>query len=44
VPFEVYLKDDAGKKYIAEFDLLIVMENGVMTIHTQQLGMTDGHW
>lgn len=44
VPFEVYLKDGAQKKYIAKFDLLIVMKDSVMTIHTQQLGVTDNGW
>jgi hypothetical protein len=44
VPFEVYLKDGAQKKYIAKFDLLIVMKDSVMTVHTQQLGVTDNEW
>jgi hypothetical protein len=39
IPFEVYLSDSHGQQYIAKFDLLIVMDRGDMTIHTQQLGV-----
>lgn len=37
VPFEVYLSDAQGRDYIARFDLLVKMNSGNMTIHTQQL-------
>jgi hypothetical protein len=39
VPFEVYLSDVAGRKYIARFDLHIRMTSGDMTIYIQQQGL-----
>jgi len=39
VPFEVYLSDAQGRDYIARFDLLVKMNSGNMTIHTQELGL-----
>jgi hypothetical protein len=44
VPFDVYLKDAAQKKYTARFYLLIVMNGSAMTVHTQQLGVIDNGW
>lgn len=39
VPFEVYLSDEAGRKYVARFDLHIRMISGDMTIYFQQQGL-----
>ena len=39
VPFIVYIKDHLGKEYNAKFKLLIKVNNGLIEIHTQQLGL-----
>ena len=44
IPFEVYIADDNGKQYIANFNLLIKMKNSIMEVHTQQLGVIAGTW
>jgi hypothetical protein len=43
-PFEVYLSDEDGKRYIAKFNLLVKMTKGTMEVHTQQMGIRDGDW
>lgn len=42
--FEVYLLDSAHNEYIARFKLLITITNGAITIHTQQLGVSNEKW
>lgn len=42
--FEIYLEDTEHAKYIARFDLLIKIKEGVMDIHTQQLGISKEEW
>ena len=44
VPFEVYISTMDNKHFIAKFYLLILMNGGAMTIHTQQLGVFRGGW
>lgn len=43
-PFEIYLTDSRNNKFIARFCLKIVAANGVITIHTQQLGVKREEW
>jgi hypothetical protein len=43
VPFEAYLAAH-NKHYTAKFYLLIKMTNSVMSVHTQQLDISDGGW
>jgi hypothetical protein len=43
-PFEVYISDKSDRRYIAKFDLLIKMKDSSMTVHTQQLGVSEGNW
>jgi hypothetical protein len=43
-PFEVYLSDLKKNQYIARFNLLIKMNKGAMSIHTQQFGVTKEKW
>lgn len=42
VPFEVYLSTGNGVRYVAKFLLLVIMKDGEMSIHTQQLGVAGG--
>lgn len=45
VPFEAYLARAPDKKHFtAKFGLLIVSKNNVVTIHTQQFGVTADGW
>jgi hypothetical protein len=44
VRFEVYIEDGSSRHYIAAFELLHVMKEGRMTLHTQQLGVKEGAW
>jgi hypothetical protein len=43
-PFEVYVRDSAGAKFTAKFNLLIVMNRGAMTVNAHNLGVTAGGW
>jgi len=43
-PFETYIADGAGRRYVAKFALLIKMNDGSMQVHTQQLGVQEGDW
>jgi hypothetical protein len=44
IPFEAYIQDENKIKYTAKFYILMIMQNSVMTIRTQQLGVTKGGW
>lgn len=44
VPFEVYLTNSANKRFIATFNLLFIIKNNVVEIHTQQLDIQDQDW
>jgi len=44
IPFEVYLSDISGHKFIAKFDLLIIGEGKDFEIHVQQKGISKGEW
>lgn len=43
-PFEVYLADTFNHHYTAKFNLLIKFKEGVMSVHTQQLGVVEENW
>jgi hypothetical protein len=42
--FEVYLSDEHKNRWIARFYLLVIIKNGEIEIHTQQLGIVPGDW
>jgi hypothetical protein len=42
--FETYLTDQNGRRWVAQFRLLVMMTNSSMEIHTQQLGVIKGDW
>ena len=43
-PFECYLSDSSNKRYVAQFDLLVTLKDGVFAIHAQQLGVEEQDW
>lgn len=43
-PFEVYLSDKMGKHYIAKFNLLVKLQKGEMSVHTQQIDVSQKEW
>jgi hypothetical protein len=45
VPFEMYFMDEAKtRKFIGKFNLLIIVNSSVVTIHTQILGVLSEDW
>jgi hypothetical protein len=44
VPFEVYLLDQRRAHFTANFELLFVVKDKNVTIHTHNLGVVEGGW
>ena len=44
VPFNIFLKSEHGKKYIANCLFLILVKNGNQSVHTQTLSMIRSDW
>jgi uncharacterized membrane protein len=44
VPFELYLSNVRNERYIATFELLILVRNGAVSIHSQMTGISLKNW
>jgi hypothetical protein len=44
IPFELYLSNKRNEKYVARFELWIVIKEKEITVHTQMLGLNEYVW
>jgi len=44
LPFEMYFKNELGEKYTAVFELLVIVKDGKVEVHTQMISFERSEW